>query len=204
MKIAIYVRISKSDGTQNTERQLSQLLDFCREQKWVVVNKIEEHVSGRKKKREGTEKLIRLAKSNQIQKVVIHEISRLGRNLADVVQTVEQLTENKVSVFDYRQRLETLDINHRKTPFATMVLPVLAGIAEEYAEQQSYRIKSGLQRAKEKGKSLGRPKDRPIKKEGEILKLLKDGISIRKTATKVGVANSTVQQVSKKYSTTLG
>ena len=199
MKVAIYTRVSKADGSQNIHRQENELVAFCLEHSWIVVEKIEERISGRKKKRAGTEKLILLAKANRIQKVLVHEISRLGRNLADVVQTVEQLTENKVSVFDFRQRLETLDQNYRKTPFATMVLPVLAGIAEEYAEQQSYRIKSGLQLARSKGKSLGRPKGQPIKKEDIILEVLKTGESYQKTALRIGVSKSTVQRVAKKH-----
>lgn len=198
MKVAIYTRVSKSDGSQATDRQILDLSRFCEERDWEIVTYIEEKISGRIKRREGTEQLIRLARGNRIQKVLVHEISRLGRNLSDVVQTVEELSLNKVSVYDYRQRMETLDEYYRKTPFATMVIPVLAGIAEEHAAQQSHRIKSGLQRAREQGKEIGRPKGRPIKFERKIVALLAQGMSVRKTAREVGVANSTVQRVSKK------
>ncbi len=54
------------------------------------------------------------------------------------------------------------------------------------------RQKEGIAIAKAKGKYKGRPKtiDR-----SEILKLLDDGLSMRKTAGKLGVSLSTVQRV---------
>lgn len=194
MKVAIYMRVSKSDGSQNVDRQKKELMAYCKASKWRVVECVEEYVSGRKKNRIGVDKIVSLAKGNKIQKVVIHEISRLGRNLADVVQTVEILSENKVSVFDLRQRQETLDENYNKTIFATIILPLLSGIAEEYAQQQSYRIKSGLKNTK---KTLGRPKGRPIKHQKKVEKCLKNGMSLRNTAKEAQVSLFTVQKIKK-------
>jgi DNA invertase Pin-like site-specific DNA recombinase len=131
-KICIYTRISKSDGSQDIARQVYDLREFAKLQNWQIVEEIEEKISGRKTGRSGTAKLINLAKSNQIQKVLIHEISRLGRNVCDVYNTVEELAKNKVSVFDFNQKQETLDNNFQKTTFACLILPLLAGMSEEW------------------------------------------------------------------------
>jgi DNA invertase Pin-like site-specific DNA recombinase len=199
MKIALYCRVSTNDGRQDVARQLEELREFCNQQNWDIVEEITENISGRRKKREGTQRLINLARSNQIQKVLIHEISRLGRNAADVMQTVEALIEAKVSVFDFHQRLETLDSNFQKTTWATMILPLLAGMAEEWVRQHSYRIKSGLKKAQKDGKKLGRPKAEKIKQEDEILSCLKQGMSLRKTEQETGCSRMTVIKVKKKY-----
>ena len=175
MKTALYIRISKSDGTQNTSRQFSQLRDFAKSQNWQIVEEIEEHISGRKTKRSGTQKLINLAKSNKIQKVLIHEVSRLGRNACDTYNTVEELAKYKVSVFDYNQKQETLDSRYQKTIYANIILPVLAGLSEQWLQQHVYRIKSGLQEARKKGIKIGRPKQEKAKKEDEILEIRKRG-----------------------------
>ncbi len=178
MKIAHYLRISKADGTQDTTRQLNELKEFANSQNWKIVEEIEEHISGTRTKRSGTEKLINLAKSNKIQKVLIHEVSRLGRNACDTYNTVEELSKYKVSVFDFHQKQETLDKHYNKTIYANIILPVLAGLSEQWLQQHTYRIKSGLENAKKKGVQLGRPKEVKHKKEDEILKLRKQGYII--------------------------
>ena len=199
MKVALYARVSKSDGSQDIERQVEQLREFCQSKEWQIVEEVSEHVSGRRKKREGTSKLINLARSNQIQKVVVHEVSRLGRNLADTFNTVEALTEAKVSVYDLQMRQETLDGNYVRTAFANMILPVLAGAAQQWIQDHSYRIKSGQKKAIKEGRYPGRPKSSKIKNEDVILYLLKRGSSIRVTAQKAEVWPETVRKVKKKY-----
>lgn len=200
MKIAIYTRVSKSDGSQDVERQLNELENFASSQNWTVVEHVSEKMSGQQIKRNGTERLIRLARGNQIQKVLIWEISRLGRNLADVVNTVEALCQEKVSVFDFCQRQETLDHHYQKTIFALIVLPLLSGIAEQWSLQHSLRIKSGLAKAARNGKRLGRPKAQKLKCEDAIVQLLQESLSIRKTAKEAGVSDRTVKMVKKKRS----
>jgi DNA invertase Pin-like site-specific DNA recombinase len=210
MKTALYIRISKSDGTQNTSRQFSELREFAKQNNWEIVEEIEEHISGSKTKRSGTEKLINLAKLNKIQKVLIHEVSRLGRNACDTYNTVEELANNKVSVFDFNQRQETLDSNFCKTIYANIILPVLAGLSEQWLQQHVYRIKSGLEEARKKGVKIGRPKQDKIKKEDEILHLRKQGYiedefgrkqkaSYARISKYLGVAQETVRSVLVKH-----
>ncbi len=204
LKTALYIRISKADGSQNTDRQFTELRDFAKSQNWQIVEEIEEHISGRKTKRSGTEKLLNLAKSNKIQKVLIHEVSRLGRNACDTYNTVEGLAKHKVSVFDYNQRQETLDSNHQKTIYANIILPVLAGLSEQWLQQHIYRIQSGLKQARLKGIRIGRPKQDKTKKEDEILEIRRRGYiedefgrrikaSQAKIAKYLGVSQETVR-----------
>jgi len=201
-KIAIYARVST--GRQDADRQVEELVRFADGQRWEVAVILKETASGRHQKREATEKLIRMAKGNQITKVLVWEVSRLGRKLADVANTVEQLAEARCSVFDFQTGQETLDSQGRKTAFGLMVLPIFAGIAEQWAAEHSARVRSGLDRAKAKGKRLGRPKGKPIKKEEQILGYLKLGNSERKTAALAGVSPATVQKVKQKRAADLG
>ena len=206
MKTALYTRVSKTDGSQDVQRQINDLKEFTKSQNWEVVFEIEEKISGRRTARSGTQKLINLARSNQIQKVLIHDISRLGRNVCDVYNTVEELAKNKVSVYDFNQRQETLDANFQKTTFACLILPLLAGMAEEWMKQHVFRIKSGLKNAKAKGQKLGRPKATKLKKEDEIMKLINQGYiedefgrqkkaSYQRIAKYLGISIALVQRV---------
>jgi len=198
MKVAIYTRVSKADGSQTVARQINDLRKFCQEKRWDIVEEIQEQISGRRTKREGTQRLINLARGNHIKKVVVHEVSRLGRNLADVAGLVELLAFEKCSVYDYKTRMETLDKHNNKTIFFNIVLPIFAGIAQQWFDDHSYRIKSGLNEARRKGKKIGRPKAKKIKHEDKIVGLLSNGFSIRRAAVEAGVSDKTVKRVKKK------
>jgi len=50
MKVAIYVRVSKSDGSQNPERQIDELKKFCEKKKWSPTEIIIENVTGKESK----------------------------------------------------------------------------------------------------------------------------------------------------------
>lgn len=191
-KVALYCRVSKSDGSQDTQRQVDDLTAFCQEKNWQIVDAITENVSGRRKQREGTKRLINLARANQITKVLIHAVNRLGRNLADTFNTIEALSQEKVSVYVYTQKQETLDEFGNKTPFATLVMPVLAGMAEDWTRQHSESIKSGQRRSKKKP---GRPTGKPIKKENDIFNLLQQRTPEREISRQLGISRETVKKV---------
>ena len=55
MKVAIYVRVSKLDGSQNPDKQIDELKKFCKKKKWSPTEIIIENVTGRKLKRQGTD-----------------------------------------------------------------------------------------------------------------------------------------------------
>ena len=76
-----------------------------------------------------------------------------------------------MSVFDYNQRQETLNSNYQKTIYANIILPVLAALSEQWLQEHTYRIKSGLEQARLKGVKIGRPRQEFIKKEKEVLEL---------------------------------
>lgn len=206
MNVSLYARVSKSSSLQDTERQINELRKYCEIEGFTIIEEITENITGKKVKRAGILKLINLAKQKKINKVIIHEVSRLGRNMADVVNTVEELKKYKVSVIDYNQKQETLDENNNYTIFGQIIFPLLSGLAAREVEQSSYRIKSGLNLARSKGIKLGRPKKEKIKKEEDISKLLKSGIietdigkiikaSNRNIAKYLGVSVGTVKKV---------
>lgn len=210
MKIAIYIRVSKLDNWKDIARQLLQLRKFAKSQDWQIIAEIEERISGKRTKKSETKKLINLAKSNRIQKVLIHQITKLGRNITDTYNTVEELTKNKVSIFDFDQQQETLDEDYDKTLYATIVIPVLSAMAKQWLEQHSYTVKLGLKRARKKGIKIGRPKKDLIKKERQIVKLRKQGFiedefkrrkkaSYSRIAKHLNVSIATVSTVSKKH-----
>jgi DNA invertase Pin-like site-specific DNA recombinase len=203
MRVAIFARVSTNDGRQSNDRQTSELNKLCRQNKWQVVETITEDISGAKdrEQRAGLTKLIKLAQSGRIDKIVISEISRLGRKVSDGIKVIEEITEANVSIYIQNIGMETLLSDGKPNYMFKPILLTLMGFAEMEREQLRARVKSGLENARRKGKTLGRPKGSTqserdlLRKYSGLKRDLESGLSIRKAAKLHDVSPTTVQKV---------
>jgi len=202
MNVAIFTRVSTND--QTTERQINDLRGLCAKQGWTITNTITETVSGAKRAtdRAGIQQLFELAQQRQIKKVVITEVSRIGRNVAEGVQIIEALATAGVSIYVQNIGMETLLPDGKQNFMFKPILLTLIGFAEMERELMRERIKSGLATAKKKGKTLGRPggtgesDTETLEKYPTITKAIRAGaLSVRKIAKLYDVSPNTVQKV---------
>ena len=182
-----YLRVSTAD--QTTEQQLSQIAaaGFSIDRDRVF---IEHGVSGKVPalQREQFKRLFdRLHKGDTL---VVARIDRLGRDVLDLISTVEELTAKGVSINVLG--LGTLD----QSAQSRLTLNILAAISQFERQLISERTKAKLNQLKADGVKLGRP----VKYSDEALKtkareLFQEGKSWRKTAKECGVALSTLQRL---------
>ncbi len=200
-KVAIFTRVSTRG--QDTARQEDDLQKVARARRFKVVRVIRETISGAasNEAREGVQQLLELARQKAIEKVLVQEVSRLGRSTSEILKVVEELTEQRVSIFVQNFNLETLKPDGSRNPLAQFMFTMLAEFSRMEREHLRERIMSGLERARRNGKKLGRPKgttlpdDELLKKHGNIVRQLKSGQSIRNTAKICAVSPRTVQKV---------
>lgn len=202
--VAIFVRVSTRQ--QDTKRQVDDLQELCARQGWQSVAVITETVSGKTKnsQRPGLQKLMELAEMGLIQKVVVSEVSRLGRNTREVLATIDELSKRKVSLYIQNHNLETLTPTGKVNSMAKFMLTLLAEFARMERETLIERTVSGQRRAWEvEGKQKGRPKGttedstKILYKYPEVVRHLKAGKSLRDVAARCGVAINTVRKVKK-------
>lgn len=199
--MALFARVSSK--TQDYQRQIDDLSSYANRSLYNVVETITEQLSGSTafKDRPEIHRLLILAKSGQIDKVLITEVSRLGRKTSDILQIVEILTELKVSVVILNYNLETLLPNKKINPVATLLFTLLAEFSRLEKEVLKERIISGLEHARRKGVKLGRPKGSCQSKESlkskykYLLKDINSGLSIRKISKIRGVSVNTILKV---------
>jgi DNA invertase Pin-like site-specific DNA recombinase len=200
--VAILVRVSTS--RQETTRQVSDLKALAEAKGWNVVTVCEESgISGRAKEedRHGLQEVLALAQTGKIKKVLVHEVSRLGRRPSSVMSFVESLEACSVSLYWHAQNIETLLPNCKRNPAAGLMLALLAEMARAEVETMRERINSGLAEARRKGIKLGRPVGSCLAaaallvKHKDVVKALKAGHSIRNAAKIVGKGSSTVLRV---------
>ncbi|RYZ24569.1 MAG: recombinase family protein [Chitinophagaceae bacterium] len=194
--VAIYARIS-TQNRQDYDRQVADLTEYAKRNDLDVVEVIAEKVSGTVKDREGITRLYDLVNTKKIQKVLVTEVSRLGRSPSQVLKILEDFTEQKVSIFSQNFGLETLTLQKKLNPAASLIYTLYAEIARMERETLRDRVISGLENARRKGKVLGRRSgskqsaEKFLQKYPKAVRRLKEGRSLRETCVLAEVSINT-------------
>lgn len=199
----IFVRVSSQE--QNYERQVSDLTKVADANGWVVSEVVSEKVSSYKKgvKREGLERLLDLVEKGSVRRVLVSEVSRIGRIPSQTLRILEDFTAKGVSIYVHNVGLETLTESGKLNIAAGMMFTLFAEFARVESAQLSERVKSGMDQARRKGVHLGRPTGTAetekafLIKYGYVAARLAKGLSIRDTARLCEVNKNTVLKVRK-------
>ena len=203
MKVVIYSRVSTS--IQDYTRQTEELLEFSNNMNYEVVSTFEEKISGGKTNEERPElmKMINYIKSNKIDKVLCWELSRIGRNTIEVLKTIQLLNDNCISLYIKNHNIETLNDKCEINPMSQFLIQILTSVSEMEKTQIRQRIKSGYESYRKNGGKVGRKEG--FKKDNEtlltehkdVVKLLKQGYSVRKTMKLTDKSSGTIQKIKK-------
>jgi len=178
MKHIGYVRVSTVD--QNTERQLDG----------TTLDKVfTDKCSGKDTNRPQLNALLEYVREGD--EVHVHDISRMARNVADLIELIKHMNTQGVTVHFHK---EGLTFTGEQNAMQELMLGVLGSVYQFERSMLLERQREGIQKAKEAGKYKGRPQE--IDRE-KVLELLAGGLSIRKTATELGISISTVQRLKK-------
>lgn len=195
--IVKYIRIS--DRSQQIERQVNET-----DKLYIDI------VSGKTpfKERPAAQQLIQDIEAGLITQCSVHECSRLGRNLLDILTTLEYMHSKGVNVYVHNIGMHSL-IDGKVNPAFTMVITILANISQQEIATLRERQAEGVRIAKEQGRYKGREagsKFTPAElcgKHPDIIKYLQKkskskakAYSVREIASLTKKNPSTVQRVS--------
>ena len=203
----IYARVSSNNDRQDTSRQIKDLENYAKLQNIEIVNIYEEHISGAKKieERQILGECLEYCKRESVNFLLLSELSRLGRSTLQVLRSLEMLHESKVSVYIQNLGLYTLQSNGEVNPIASIMVTVLAEMANIERSNIQYRLNSGRANYISNGGKLGRKtgstKTEEKKKEEykDTIALLKKGYSVRNIAKLQGIGISTVQRIKNQF-----
>ena len=207
MKAIIYARVSSTTDRQTTDRQVADLMTYAAANQMQVVKIFEEKISGAKenKDRQILQQALEYCRQENVDYVLSNELSRIGRNTFNVLETIKFLIDNNINLYLQKEKFTLLQDNGKPSPFAAIMLATLSTCAELERENIAFRLQSGRKQFIEKGGRLGRKegscKTIEQKKEeySEVLRLLRKGISIRNVAKLTDVGISTVQRLKKEF-----
>jgi DNA invertase Pin-like site-specific DNA recombinase len=181
MKVIGYTRVSSDK--QDLQKQEHLLLEYAQEQDLRISDFIHVEISSRKDTKERRiDELLDWLDDGDV--LLVAELSRLGRNMFEVIDIINQLGENGVEVIFVRQPELSTAGPHRK-----LLLAIYSYFAEAEREFISVRTKQGLAAAKASGKKLGRPKGSRDKERvldphrEQIKEYLELGLSLRRIRT---------------------
>ena len=200
MKTIIYSRVSTQG--QDFNRQIYELRSYAISQSWTVDAIFAEKISGAKKNDERLElsRMMDYIGAHRVDKVLIWEMSRLGRNTIEVLKTIELLNEAKVSLFIKNYNIETLDADGKPNVMAQFLITILAEIARMERSTIKERMDSGYKQFRSLGGKVGRKEgytkssDMYRNEYSDIIRLLKKGLSLRNVAK---LTNHSLNTVSK-------
>ena len=200
MDVVIYARVSTQ--SQEYDRQVNELTAFAVKNCWTVRMVFAEKISGAKKndERHALEDLISYVKKNNISKVLVLELSRLGRDTLEVLKKIETLNSEGISVYIYNYHIETLTEKGEVNSMSQFLITILAEVARMERKTIRERMASGylnyIAKGGKVGRKIGYKKSDDLMREEytEVLSLLEKGFSLRKISKMTGVSVNTIKK----------
>lgn len=203
----IYARVSSANDRQDTSRQIRDLEILAKEKSLKVVKSYEEHISGAKRTQERPvlKECLEYCFSNHVNTLLLSELSRLGRNVDDVLSNVNLCKENRLNVYFQKERLSIFTDEGKEHPFLTVFIAVLGTCAEIERENIKFRLNSGREQFRARGGKVGRksgyrkPDDKYQEQYLVVIRQLRKGYPIRMIAANCRCGISTVQRIKKRF-----
>ena len=205
MRVVILARVSTDK--QEYQRQVVELTDYCSKMGYDVAKVFANKVSGTKKNEERPEimEMLQYIEQNNIDKVCVLEISRLGRNTLEALKIIELLNERKVCLFIKNYNLETLDSEGNVNPITSLICTILLEIGAMERNTIKERMASGrdqyIAKCRKEGIKMGRPAtyrksdDTMREQYKKEISLLKQGISLRNIHAITSTSISTIRKL---------
>jgi DNA invertase Pin-like site-specific DNA recombinase len=157
MRVAIYARVSTNDKGQDPENQLRQLREWCGRMGYPIAREYIEHEGGGKgvEYRKQLGAMFAAAARRDFDLLVVWSLDRFSREgMAATVSHLQRLSSHGVVFRSFTEE----HLSTENELVRNVLLAVLASLAKLEREKISQRTKAGLERARAKGKVLGRPR----------------------------------------------
>jgi DNA invertase Pin-like site-specific DNA recombinase len=197
IRAAVYLRVSRDD--QTTENQRLVLARVAGHRGWEIVHAYEDQgISGAKGRdqRPAFDQMLKDAARRRFDILLVWSIDRLGRSVLHVANALAELDAAGIRLYCDQQGIDS------STPMGRAIIQMASIFGEQERSILRDRVIAGLNRVRQQGKRLGRPKV-AAKVEQAIRTHLMAGNGILKVAKMVGCGSGTVQRVKREMAAEL-
>jgi putative DNA-invertase from lambdoid prophage Rac len=191
---ALYCRVSTVD--QTCARQERDLRAFAKKAGYKIVGVYKETASGAKNDRIERKKVLDLVQARKIDVILVTELTRWGRSMIDLFQTLQDLQAAGVSLV--AQTGLQFDL---RTAQGKLIASLMSALSEFEHGLLCERVRSGIAAAQKRGVVFGRRPGQRIKADRHalrVLKLVADGQSYREISHRLGISKNTVLGIVKR------
>ena len=146
----LYTRISTIEQKNDRQVQNAKDFDFVIEDKCSGATPFFE--------RDGGKRIEKMISKNQVTKISVHQIDRLGRNLLDILNTCSYFNKKGICIHFIQQGIKTLNDDGTENPISKMIISVLGVVSEMERNLIRERQAEGVAIAKANGIYKGRAK----------------------------------------------
>lgn len=204
-KVVLFARVSTN--IQDYDRQVNELTTLAERNGWSIAAIFSEKVSGAKKNTERSEllRMVDYIEHNHVEKVLVTELSRLGRDTLQVLEVIELFNAKGISLYIQNYNIETLTDEGKVNPMSQFLITILAEVARMERKTIKERMDSGYHNYRANGGIVGRKQgyrksDEAMKEEyAEEIRFLKKGYSLRNIAKLTSTSVNTLRKLSHKY-----
>lgn len=192
MRVAIYLRVSTNDGSQDTLNQRLQIEHFVAQKGWNVCGVYEDHRSGKNSDRKGFQRMFADAAKHKFDVVVFWSLDRFSREGSLATQLhLKSLADMGIKFYSYSEPY----LNTTDSFVGDILIALLAALAKQERVRLSERTIAGLERAKASGepgpkgffgpgkpkKPLDMDKVRRLRAENKSYQAIADLMGVSKT-----------------------
>tara|TARA_B100000315_G_C14365608_1_gene490522 strand:+ start:52 stop:672 length:621 start_codon:yes stop_codon:yes gene_type:complete len=199
-KAALYCRVSTND--QKTDMQLTDLRKFSTDRNLIIYNEyIDNGISGSIKKRPALDKLMSDAKKKKFDVILVWRFDRFARSSRHLVEALHTFRHLDIQFISYNENIDT------GSPLGEAMFTIISAMAQLERDIIKERVKAGLKNARNKGKTLGRPKAdidltraKEMQNEGDSIRSISIKLRIPRTTLIRALKNQGVQKGMEKQS----
>ena len=189
-QVVIYGRCSTDK--QTVSNQLNDLREVANRSGWEVIDHyLDEGISGSKgrDKRPEFDRLLKDANRKKFDGILVWSIDRLGRSLQHLVSFLNDIQVKDIDLYVQQQGIDTATMTGK------MMFQMCGVFAEFERNIIRERVKSGLDRAKKSGKTLGRPTNVSGNTKATVIELRNTGMSMNKICKTLSIGSGTLYRL---------
>ncbi|MCE1168226.1 MAG: recombinase family protein [Sphingobacteriia bacterium] len=188
-RVIIYARVSTKD--QNVDMQLIDLRAYAKARGLEIVKELVDYASGSKNDRVNYQKLFNEVRKRKTDGVLVWKFDRFARSTKELINALEEFRGLGVDFTSYKENIDT------SSPAGKILFTMISAFAEFEREIIRERVKAGMEKAKVKGKRIGRPQIAPFTLNA-ALEMRAKGIGYKTICKKLRISKSAYYAAIKK------